>query len=625
MRSSHGLFRLTLLLGSVLAPIAAKAGPIDPYAKAVLDAALAASGGAAWATLPSLIETDTVAMGGMTGTAGTTIDQQNGRYSQHFTLGPATGAEGFDGTMAWTVDASGEPRIEQGGDARTGAVNDAYRNSLAYWFPDRHAATIVRAGSKTEAGKTYDIVRITPAGGRPFDFWVDQSTHFITRLVEQQENDLQTTSFSDFRAIGGVMLPYTARVSNGDPKYDQVMQVTSLTLAHDVPAATYAMPGRPAADFAFPPGKTSVTIPFHLINNHIYLDATINGHPARMMFDTGATNVLATANVRAFGLTQTGTLPGAGVGEKKQDVGLTAVPMISIGGLTIKNQIFAAFDLGSFKAVEGVAQSGLLGYEVARRVVVTIDYAAERMSFTLPSTFNPAADLPKTAIAVPFVFNEHLPQVEGSIDGIPGKFDIDTGSRATIDVPTPFVQAHKLAEKYKAGPPIITGWGVGGPARSSPVRAGEMSLGKVVIAHPLIELSTQTKGAFATPYMAGNVGSGILKRYTLTLDYTHQILYFAANAHASDPFVFDRAGMWLVLNGTGNAAKVVEVAPNTPAAVAGIVAGDTIASIDGVSVGKLTLPVVRQRLRGASGTKLHMSLQRAGGARNVTVTLAEII
>ena len=41
-------------------------------------------------------------------------------------------------------------------------------------------------GIQQEEGRTFEVVTITPEGGRPFSFWVDRATHLIDRVVEQE-------------------------------------------------------------------------------------------------------------------------------------------------------------------------------------------------------------------------------------------------------------------------------------------------------------------------------------------------------------------------------------------------------------------------------------------------------
>ncbi len=46
---------------------------------------------------------------------------------------------------------------------------------------------------------------------------------------------------------------------------------------------------------------------------------------------------------------------------------------------------------------------------------------------------------------------------------------------------------------------------------------------------PVIDVALVEKGAFADPYLAGNVGGGVLKRFTVTFDYGQQKLIFEPN------------------------------------------------------------------------------------------------
>ena len=79
----------------------------------------------------------------------------------------------------------------------------------------------------------------------------------------------------------------------------------------------------------------------------------------------------------------------AGIGESKQDVGMTKVDHIELGGIVIRDQVFATLDLTDFagrgEGLDDVA--GLLGYELLRRFPVTIDYQHSRAIFYNPETF----------------------------------------------------------------------------------------------------------------------------------------------------------------------------------------------------------------------------------------------
>jgi len=124
--------------------------------------------------------------------------------------------------------------------------------------------------------------------------------------------------------------------------------------------------------------------------------------------------------MKTLGLAAEGALPGSGVGEAKQDVGLVKVDRMEIGGIAIDRQLSAAVDLTRLmKRVEGVDDAaGIVGYELLKRFPARIDYANSKLVFYRPETFRYAG----RGTRVPFVFSDHIPQVRGRVDGIEGAF-----------------------------------------------------------------------------------------------------------------------------------------------------------------------------------------------------------
>jgi len=149
-----------------------------------------------------------------------------------------------------------------------------------------------------------------------------------------------------------------------------------------------------------------------------------------------------------------------------------------------------------------------------------------------------------------------------------------------------------------------------------------LALGDVKIPNVVTSFNTQSKGAFAGNDYSGNVGSGILKRFIVTFDYEHQIMYLKPSPMPlTDVGVFDRSGIWI--NDSQGGFKIVSVTPKGPAEEAGLKEGDVIVSIDGKLAGETTLPDLRQRLRNSTpGTKVKLGMQ---GGKYVTITLRDQI
>jgi len=72
----------------------------------------------------------------------------------------------------------------------------------------------------------------------------------------------------------------------------------------------------------------------------------------------------------------------------------------------------------------------------------------------------------------------------------------------------------------------------------------------------------------------------------------------------------------------GPQATVLEVFPGTPAERAGFQPGDTILAVNGQSTGDLKLDEIVRLVRGPVGTTVALNVQRAGGSRVDTLTLA---
>lgn len=602
---------LALAVVLAAAPAAAPAAPVTSAAPApaatLLARARAAQGGDAWDRLATMKVTGTFATGGLEGPATSLVDLETGRFKDTFALGPISGAAGFDGQDGWSQDESGMARVDGGEAARRGTLADAYRRAQAWWYPVRRPGELRSREAVVEAGRRLEVVEVLPAGGRPFELWIDAATGLFDRTVERDTGRTFVTTFSDWREVGGVKVPFESRTRrDGDAKYDQLTRIAKVEWNVPVQAADFALPAPPPADSGFAGAARATTVPLEIVNGHLYVDVKLDGKgPYKLLLDTGGVNIVTPAVARALGLALEGHLPGGGVGEQTEDIQASRVKRVEIGDAFVERQVFYVFGLDAMDPVEGLPVQGVVGYEVLRRFVARIDYEGSRLALLDPATFT--YEGPGTA--VPFVFEDHVPQVEGAVDGIPARLDLDTGSRASLDLFGPFVREHGLAARPGVGPERILGWGVGGPSRGKPARVGSLRLGAVEVPVVWAGLSTATRGAFAREGVAGNVGAGVLSRFTVTLDYARQRVILEPNGRFPVPVEPDRSGLWLHLAADGRAFEVKEVVPGSAAARAGLAPGDRILEVDGRSPPGLSLHAVRVALRAAPGTPVRLRVK----------------
>jgi len=619
MRKTLAFVALTAFAAGATAPDWAFA---TPSGTEILSANKAATGGDAW-TGKAALKLDYAYSGqGLTGKTTSLDDLKAMRWVDTYALGPINGGNGFDGSKAWEKEPSGTAAYQEGGDAQPLAINEAYRRANLWWKPGFGGAS-VSAREETQDGTAYDVLTVTPKQGAAFDAWFDAKTHLLVRIKENHSGLSITTLLSDYRSFDGVKLAgKTVVTTGGDKKYDQTQLLTTAVFLPEQPAEAFAMPESKAGDFTIAGGAKQTSIPFTLINNHIYADVKVDGKgPYTFIFDTGGLNLVTPTLGKELGLKIEGKLEGRGAGEKTVEAGVTEVKSLQLGDATMTDQAFMAFPLDAMSNVEGTPMIGMVGFQTFRRFITRIDYGTHTMTLIDPKAF----DAKDAGTPVKIVFNGNTPEVDGSYDGIAARFQIDTGSRSALTLTSPFADTHKLRDTQTKMVHAVDGWGVGGPTYSDVVRGGKLTIGGVEVDRPVTGMSTDKKGAFADNVLAGNIGAGVLKRFVVTFDYAHNTMYVKpVSGPVEDYGTYDRAGMWF--NEAPEGFKVVAVTATAPAEAAGFKEGDTITAVDGKPAKEIKLYDLRRRLRNdAPGTVVDFTVTRGPETRDIKVTLKDLI
>jgi hypothetical protein len=415
-----------------------------------------------------------------------------------------------------------------------------------------------------------------------------------------------------------MMVAHTVKVDSGTgPSGIQTMTLTRFDIGRARPRSAYARPAVAPAGATIDDGAAETTVPIRLANNHIYVDAMVNGKgPFQFIVDTGGHTIVKPATVAALGLESQGAASSAGAGEATSTNGYAKVREIAVGGMRMRDQIAFTLDFAS-RETEGFEVGGMIGFEFFRRFVVRFDYGGGTMTIIDPARF----EARNAGTPLRFRFYDHVPQVDGRFGDLPGRFDIDTGSRSEVDLTTPFVERARLRDAYPGGVLAVDGWGVGGPVKSHVVRGQSLTLGTVTVAAPVASLSTSKAGSFSDANYEGNVGSGFLKRFVVTFDYAHQVIYLKPLAKEPiDAGTFDKSGMWINLADGG--FRIADVANGSPAQEAGLMADDVIVAIDGSAATAFALSDVREMLRmRPDGTVVRFDTLRARTPGTATVTL----
>lgn len=556
---------------------------------------------------------------GMTGTTHTTLDAGRGLFVDSYAIGPDAGANGFDGHHVWLKEPSGTVTEQGGGDMIALAVNESYRDRNAWWAPDFGGAAIVVRGTRQDQGRSFDVVDVTPKGGKTFTAWFDAKTHLLDRIVEVQQSLTITTFYSGYAPVDGAMIARKQVVDDTTGVANrQTLTLTRAVFSPARGAAAYAAPAQDLHDASLPGGST--TVPFRLINNHIYADVSVNGSkPLLCLFDTGGHDILTPETARRLGVRIEGQSVTTGSGDNAAPSGNARVQSIRIGAAVITDQPVSIVQFAN--PAEGVDEQGMIGYEFFARFVTRIDYGRHTLTFMDPKSFDPK----DAGTAVPFRFFQQFPEMLGTYDGIAGRFGVDSGARTALSLNRVFVQDNGLEGEARRAVRALTGWGVGGPSYANVTRGGRLTLGDLVVDHPLTEFVDDKGGSGGAAAFPNNVGGGVLKRFIVTLDYAHYRMFFKPIAGPLvDVDTFDRSGMWLNMGGGG--FTIVDVTKGGAADRAGLKKGDVITAVDGRPASSIVLSDLRQELRDKpAGTIVRVTVTSAKGAHEAALSLRDQI
>jgi predicted metalloprotease with PDZ domain len=156
-------------------------------------------------------------------------------------------------------------------------------------------------------------------------------------------------------------------------------------------------------------------------------------------------------------------------------------------------------------------------------------------------------------------------------------------------------------------------------------RATSFSLGNLVIRKPVIYVSQNKGGALASSQFDGVIGSEILRRFKVVFDHARGRLILEPSAHYAEPVDYDMSGMRLRADGNNfRIFRVYQVLEGSPAADAGLRAGDVLVISDGVAASRFSLDEIYQMLK-QHGREYQLSFRRGERLLSVKIKMRRLI
>jgi hypothetical protein len=473
------------------------------------------------------------------------------------------------------------------------------------------------------------LLQFKPEGGWTTTWYIDAKRFLPLKSVRPGEDSEITTRYSDWRRANGLMTPFHGVVTETDkPDYnwDRKTVHYKARLSKD----TFAPLASGPSDVTLAPNAPP--IPFTMEAKHVVFNVSVNGRPpSGFLLDTGADqNVINSTRLEEFGLkTYAKTITTGGGNSAEYDYAAGAT--FTLPGVEVRNQHVATIDETGLERALGVKLGGILGYDFISRFVMEIDYQNQSITLHDPKTWKYSG----AGVMVPVVFDNGIPHAYGSIGvptkpDIPAYFVVDFGAAETATLTSAFVKSNDLTRLAQTNATVNRPTGLESQFFAQNNVRGylqRLTIGHLTVENVPVNMSVNTKGAYASTNFSGTVGESIYSRYHCYLDYSNYRIILDPTAEANKPFPErETYGLTLLASGTDlHTYTVAAVRPGSPAEADGFQKGDVISGEDGKNASEFTLRELRDSLSHAEQHHA-FEVERSGErwTTNVDVRLVSI-
>jgi predicted aspartyl protease len=375
-----------------------------------------------------------------------------------------------------------------------------------------------------------------------------------------------------------------------------------------------------------PMSATRTDLPLQLVNNLVFVSVRVgSSEPLSFILDTGASaTVLNRTVAERLGLDLHASEDARTGGGSVQTASATGVTL-SVGSMSLPDVTVVAIDLSGLQAGLGRPVDGILGYEIFRRYVVAIDYAANTVRLHDPTEYR----MPEKATFLPIVIEDQIPFAQVQLlrptgDTTDAKVEVDTGQTGAMTLVKPYVDTNQLVAAQQPTVRIRTGAILSGGVTAEVVRIAGVRLGRFLVTNPIVNVTPDADGAGVSGGTVGLLGGEVLRRFTVTVDYSRSRIILEPNAQLDAPMEFDMSGMSLAALSNSSMYRVRTLIEQSPAADAGVAVGDLLIAIDGTLVRELTLNDIRQRFK-VPGKRFALTLKRGDNMIELAITTRRLI
>lgn len=340
-----------------------------------------------------------------------------------------------------------------------------------------------------------------------------------------------------------------------------------------------------------------VVIPFRFVRNLVIVKLKIdNTGPYNFIMDTGAGITIITdpSLIDSIGVykSRSITLGGLGTGNGG-DAYVTSILKIDIPGLSSHNVQAALLkhdDLG-LSNLAGVPIHGLLGYDFFSRLLVKVNFNDTTITVYRPNDQQRF----KKWERIPITLEKNKPYLQAKVHLPDGSI---ANSKLIVDLgaghPLSLENASYVSRFQHAGAQSSLGNGFSGPIDGFVGRINQIDLGRYDIKNLISSFpQADTANSAQTANRDGNLGIGLLERFTVVFDYAGGAIYLKPGKRFNEPFEQDMSGLEYVAAGNDFKHIVISrVEPGSAGAAIGLQRNDEIVSINSTPVTDMSIEAI---------------------------------
>jgi len=353
-------------------------------------------------------------------------------------------------------------------------------------------------------------------------------------------------------------------------------------------------------DFVFAGDSIVLQLKKHEVHPRLFVDFG-DGEQHEFIVDTGASvNVIDSSIAESFGFEVVGETEIGAPGGPQIPAKIVKVPLARVGDATIRNAEFVTMDVKGFSRGTTL---GVLGVGLFRDYLLTFDRGAGHIEL---SHDNLSANGPGV---LPYDAANGQIEIEIDVAGTTVMAHIDTGSMGEFMLPGEMMGSLSLQKTQSERKARLVG---GNREIKFAQLNGSIQFADFQFDNPSIAFMTPSPGA-------GNIGSGILADYVVSIDQKNQLIEFrefddtnmAANNKPR------RLGIRFRSMPGGSVLTVASVDPGSLGEDAGILAGDVMVSINGKPTQEFEMRELGTLIRGS--TPLSIDIERDGSAKTIEI------